>query len=169
MILNKLFSEVYKMERIYKNLSLKPLTCTGIAITCEAHLTGTLEGAVCVVALCIKMALSNTIQTLIGIYNTYTLFVYLEERTPTQCASRWHRATPFKHSSVSIIHTPCLYILKSEHRPQCEYCQCIRHILVECSHFAQQRKIFGRRDVVESFNMTYSIPVLLTIYLTVRN
>ena len=38
--------------------------------------------------------------------------------------------------------------------PQCEHCPCIltvRHILVECNHFAQERKdIFGRRDVVES-------------------
>ena len=38
---------------------------------------------------------------------------------------------------------------------QCEHCQCIltvRHILVECNHFAREKKyIFGRRDVVESF------------------
>ena len=47
------------------------------------------------------------------------------------------------------------YILKKDPPPLCEHCQCIltvRHILVECNHFAQERKdIFGRRDVVESF------------------
>ena len=46
------------------------------------------------------------------------------------------------------------YILKKD-PPQCEHCQCIltvRHILVECNNFAQERKdIFGKSDVVESF------------------
>ena len=47
------------------------------------------------------------------------------------------------------------YILRKDPPPQCEHCQCIltvRHILVECNQFAQERReIFGRRDVVESF------------------
>ena len=47
------------------------------------------------------------------------------------------------------------YILRKDPPPLCEHCQCVltvRHILVECNHFAQERKdIFGRRDVVESF------------------
>ena len=47
------------------------------------------------------------------------------------------------------------YILRKDPPPLCEHCQCIltvRHILVECNHFARERKdIFRRRDVVESF------------------
>ena len=47
-----------------------------------------------------------------------------------------------------------------------EHCQCIltvRHILVECNHFAQERKdIFGRRDVVESFRFH---PTLIVLFL----
>ena len=47
------------------------------------------------------------------------------------------------------------YILMKDPPPLCEHCQCIltvRHILVECNHFARERKyIFGRRYVVESF------------------
>ena len=45
------------------------------------------------------------------------------------------------------------YILRKDPPPLCEHCQCIltaRHILVECNHFARERKdIFGRKDVVE--------------------
>ena len=45
------------------------------------------------------------------------------------------------------------YILGNDPPPLCEYCQCtltVRHILVECNHFARERKnIFGRRDEVE--------------------
>ena len=38
-----------------------------------------------------------------------------------------------------------------------------RHILVECNHFAQERKdIFGRRDVVESFRFQ---PTLIVLFL----
>ena len=38
----------------------------------------------------------------------------------------------------------------------------VRHILVECNHFAQERKdIFGRRDVVESFRFH---PTLIEFY-----
>ena len=40
----------------------------------------------------------------------------------------------------------------------------VRHILVECNHFAQERKdIFGRRDVVESFRFH---PTLIVLFLT---
>ena len=56
------------------------------------------------------------------------------------------------------------YILRKDPPPQCEYCQCIltvRHILVECNHFARERKdIFGRRDVVESFRFHPTLTVL---------
>ena len=58
------------------------------------------------------------------------------------------------------------YILKKDPPPVCEHCQCIltvRHILVECNHFAQERKdIFGRRDVVESFRFQ---PTLIVLFL----
>ena len=56
------------------------------------------------------------------------------------------------------------YILKKDPPPRCEHCQCtltVRHILVECNHFAQERKdIFGRRDVVESFRFHLTLIVL---------
>ena len=58
------------------------------------------------------------------------------------------------------------YILRKDHPPLCEHCQCtltVRHILVECNHFAQERKdIFGRRDVVESFRFH---PTLIVLFL----
>ena len=58
------------------------------------------------------------------------------------------------------------YILRKDPPPQCEHCQCIltvRHILVECNHFDQERKdIFGRRDVVESFRFQ---PTLIVLFL----
>ena len=58
------------------------------------------------------------------------------------------------------------YILRKDLPPQCEYCQCIltvRHILVECNHFAREMKdIFGRRDVVESFRFH---PTLIVLFL----
>ena len=58
------------------------------------------------------------------------------------------------------------YILKKDPPPLCEHCQCIltvRHILVECNHFAQERKdIFVRRDVVESFRLH---PTLIVLFL----
>ena len=39
----------------------------------------------------------------------------------------------------------------------------VRHILVECNLFAQERKyIFGRRDVVESFRFQ---PTLIVLFL----
>ena len=47
---------------------------------------------------------------------------------------------------IGLTHLTHSYILKEDPPPQCE------HILVECNHFAQERKyIFGRRDVMESF------------------
>ena len=58
------------------------------------------------------------------------------------------------------------YILKKDPPPLCEHCQCnltVRHILVECNHFTQERKdIFGRRDVVESFRFQ---PTLIVLFL----
>ena len=58
------------------------------------------------------------------------------------------------------------YILKKDPPPLCEHCQCnltVLHILVECNHFAQERKyIFGRRDVVESFRFH---PTLIVLFL----
>ena len=58
------------------------------------------------------------------------------------------------------------YIFRKDPPPQCEHCQCILtvpHILVECNHFAQERKdIFGRRDVVESFRCH---PTLIVLFL----
>ena len=43
------------------------------------------------------------------------------------------------------------------------YTNNIRHILVECNHFDQERKdIFGRRDVVESLRFH---PTLIVIFL----
>ena len=58
------------------------------------------------------------------------------------------------------------YILKKDPLPVCEHCQCnltVRHILVECNHFAQERKdIFGTRDVVESFRFQ---PTLIVLFL----
>ena len=39
----------------------------------------------------------------------------------------------------------------------------VRHILVECNHYARERKdIFGRRDVVESFRFH---PTLIVLFL----
>ena len=59
-----------------------------------------------------------------------------------------------------------VYILRKDPPPLCEHCQCtltVRHILVECSHFAQERKdIFGRRDVLESFRFH---PTLIMLFL----
>ena len=67
---------------------------------------------------------------------------------------------------ISHTHLTHSYILKKDPPPVCEHCQCnltVRHILVECNHFAQERKdIFGRRDVVESFRFQ---PTLIVLFL----
>ena len=67
--------------------------------------------------------------------------------------------------SIGHMHLTHSYILKKDPPPLCEHCQCIltvRHILVECNHFAQERKdIFGRRDVMESFRFH---PTLILIF-----
>ena len=56
---------------------------------------------------------------------------------------------------ISHTHLTHSYILRKDPPPLCEHCQCILtvcHILVECNHFARERKdIFGRSDMVESF------------------
>ena len=58
------------------------------------------------------------------------------------------------HVHIGHIHLTHSYILRKDPPSQCEHCQCIltvRHILVECNHFAQERKeIFGRRDVFKT-------------------
>ena len=67
------------------------------------------------------------------------------------------------HIDVHLTHS---YILRKDPPPLCEHCQCIltvRHILVECNHFAPERKdIFGRRDVVELFRFH---PTLIVLFL----
>ena len=56
------------------------------------------------------------------------------------------------------------YILRKDPPPLCEHCRCILtvlNILVECNHFARERKdIFCRRDVMESF-IFYPTPIVL--------
>ena len=58
---------------------------------------------------------------------------------------------------VRIGHTHLTYshILKKNPARQCDHCHwflTVRHILVECNHFAETRTdIYGGRDVVESF------------------
>ena len=50
--------------------------------------------------------------------------------------------------------------------PQCEHCRgllTVRHILVECNHFAEKWKdVFGKRNVMESFRFH---PTLILLYL----
>ena len=70
------------------------------------------------------------------------------------------------HSFIGHTHLTHSYILRKDPPPLCEHYQCtltVRHILVECNHFAQERKdIFGRRDVVESFRLH---PTLIVLFL----
>ena len=70
------------------------------------------------------------------------------------------------YARIGHTHLTHSYILRKDPPPQCEHCQCIltvRHILVECNHFARERKdIFGRRDVVESFRFH---PTLIVLFL----
>ena len=51
------------------------------------------------------------------------------------------------HARIGHTHLTHSYISRKDPPPLCERCQCIltvRHILVECNHFAQERKdIFG--------------------------
>ena len=85
-----------------------------------------------------------------------------------QSSYRWCRKDEVVLCRARIGHTHLThsYILRIDHPPLCEHCQCIltvRHILVECNHFAQERKdIFGRRDVVESFRFH---PTLIVLFL----
>ena len=62
-------------------------------------------------------------------------------------------------------HLTHTYILRKDHPPLCEHCQCIptvRHILMEWNKFARERKdIFGRRDVMESFRYHPTLIVLI--------
>ena len=53
------------------------------------------------------------------------------------------------HAGMGHIHLIHSYTLKKDFPPQCET---VRHILVDCNTFVQERKcIFGKRDVVVSF------------------
>ena len=85
-----------------------------------------------------------------------------------QSSYRWCRRDEVVLCRARIGHTHLThsYILKKDPPPVCERCQCnltVRHILVECNHFAQDRKdIFGRRDVVESFRFQ---PTLIVFFL----
>ena len=82
-----------------------------------------------------------------------------------QSSYRWCRKDEVlcRASHTHLTHS---YILRKDPPPLCEHCRCIltvRHILVECNHFAQERKdIFGRRDVVESFRF---YPTLIVLFL----
>ena len=75
----------------------------------------------------------------------------------------WEIGSPPTGGHTHLTHS---YILKKDPPPLCEDCQCnltVRHILVECNNFAQERKdIFGRRDVVESFRFH---PTLIVLFL----
>ena len=68
------------------------------------------------------------------------------------------------HAPIGHTHRTHSYILKKDPPPQCEHCQWIltvRYILVECNHFAQERKdIFGRRNVVELFRFHLTLILL---------
>ena len=85
-----------------------------------------------------------------------------------QSSYRRYRKDEVVLCRAHIGHTPLThsYILRKDPTPQCEHCQCIltvRHILVECNHFARERKyIFARRDVVESFRFH---PTLIMLFL----
>ena len=67
------------------------------------------------------------------------------------------------HASIGDTHLTHTYILRKYPPPQCEHGQCIptvRHILVECNHFARERKDIIGRDVMESFKFHSTITVL---------
>ena len=70
------------------------------------------------------------------------------------------------HARIGHTHLTHSYILRKDHLPQCDHCQCtltVRHILVECNNLARERKdIFGTRDVVESFRFH---PTLILLFL----
>ena len=58
-------------------------------------------------------------------------------------------------ASISHTHLTHSYILSKDPPPQCEHCQCIltvQHMLVECNHFAGEKKdLFGKRNVMLLF------------------
>ena len=77
----------------------------------------------------------------------------LSEWSFTICLMPYNRKKNVLSASLNkTFPSTCLYYL---YLSQCEHCQCIltvRHILVECNHFAQKMKdIFGKRNVVETF------------------
>ena len=85
----------------------------------------------------------------------------------------WKDEVVLCRARIGHTHLTHSYILRKDPPPLCEHCQCmcehcqciltVRHNLVECNHFAQERKdIFGIRDVVESFRFH---PTLIVLFL----
>ena len=106
---------------------------------------------------------------MIGMVRLQTTFILSSQSWDYwQSSYRWCRKgeVVLCHAHIGHTHLTHSYILRKDPPPQCEHCQCIltvRHILVECNHFARERKdIFGRRDVVESLRFH---PTLIVIFL----
>ena len=64
------------------------------------------------------------------------------------------------------------YILRKDPPPQCEHCQCtltVRHILVECNHFARERKYIFRFHptlivlFLKQIEFYYKFSIILTV------
>ena len=79
--------------------------------------------------------------------------IYIWPRAATDSGRDTHTHTVAKDEVVSCrartshTHLTHSYILKKDPPPQCEHCQCIltvRHILVECNHFAEKRNYIFR-------------------------
>ena len=109
----------------------------------------------------IKDTHTTYIHTTIHKYHTYYIQTCLHTYTYT-----YIHVVVLCRARIGHTHLTHSYILRKDPPPLCEHCQCIltvRHILVECNHFAQERKdIFGRRDVVESFRFH---PTLIVLFL----
>ena len=99
--------------------------------------------------------------TMIGMVRSRTSFI-LSSQSYRRC--RTDEVVLYR-ARIGHTHLTHSYILRKDPPPQCEHCQCIltvRHILVECNHFARERKnIYGRRDVVESLRFH---PTLIVIF-----
>ena len=106
-----------------------------------------------------------------NIHFTFKCFLSLSDKPVLgdwQSSFRWCRKNEVVLCRARIGHTHLThsYILRKDPPPLCEHCRCIptvRHILVECNHFARERKdIFRRRDVMESFRF---YPTLIVLFL----
>ena len=86
----------------------------------------------------------------------------------SSCRRRRRGGVVLCRACIGHTHLTHSYILRKDYPPECEHCQCVlavRHILVECNHFAENRKdIFGKRNVVELFRFH---PTLILSYLKV--